>query len=192
MSFEVLSRTTFDSDYILSAWYARRNITSHPLVSVKAVILTVCALTLALLWYTCPGLRPFSGRMLVRSFKPLDDDHAVRLAKLEEVLLSMQPPPSPTSFTIQAAASSPTVLENFASRAKGATILSHLTSPRSTSVLFGVFKPKHSEWFAIEDGVQDEFCWLFPGHSGQLAIALADVINISHVTVTHRPCEPPS
>ena len=174
---------TFDSDYILSAWYARRNITSHPLVSVKWVLLAVCALTLALLWYTCPGLRPF---------KPLDDDHDVRLAKLEEVLLSMQPPPSPTSSIIHAAASPPTALENFASRAKGATILSHLTSPQSTSVLFGVFKPKHSEWSAIEDGVQDGFCWLFPGHSGQLAIALADVINISHVTVTHRPCESPS
>ena len=191
MSFEVLSRTTFDSDYT-SARYARRNFTSHPLVSVKRVILAVCALALALLWYTCPGLHPFSGRVLVRSFEPLGNDHAVRLAKLEEVLLSMQPPPSPTSSIIQAAAFSPTVLENFASRAKGATILTHLTSPRPASVLFGVLKAKHSEWSAIENGARDEFCWLFAGHSGQLAIALADVINISHVTVAHRPCEPPS
>ncbi|KAI6138742.1 hypothetical protein BKA82DRAFT_948910 [Pisolithus tinctorius] len=149
----------------------------------KWMMLSVCALALGLLLYLCPRIS-FTGAAL-GPFKLPYNEHAVRLAKLEEISSSLQPIPSPTSSKIQPTTSL-TILEDFVSHSNGAAVIGNLTSPVSTSLLSGVLKRKHSAWSALDDG---NACWIFHGQSGQLAIAFAEIINISHVTVAHTPLE---
>lgn len=150
------------------------------------MILSVSALVIALLLYIHPHI-PFTG-VALGLFRHPYDEHAVQLAKLEGFLSLLHPTLSPASSGIQPT-TSPNAVEDFASRSNGATVIGDLTSPVSSSLLFGVLKCKHSAWSALEDGGA---CWIFHGQSGQLAIAFSEIINISHVTVAHTLCKLPS
>jgi len=112
---------------------------------------------------------------------------------VEETITTLSPIP-------ESALPSP-ILRNFASQGGGAQIIPELTSPTynlpplswiawTRHKIFNggydmdnlhIFRPS----VVLEDRLSDGACWQFSGNQGQVAVRLAEIVEISHVTVDY-------